>query len=1572
MTAGLLLLLLANTTSHGATVIVSDNYTATTSGTGFALNAGVNTGINPPTTRMTGTAAGGLRYLQTVTTRPAASYDINNNRVRVTADVTIGRYTLSANGSSPFDFGPALGTAYATPANPISYDVKISMRNDATASARFSFGLATVEGDINNMDFAVQMYRANTGDNFYTIQKRIDRGSFNGLTSIDGTGDLNAVMMTTGPGTNNTLVDFLIRVTDAGAESGVDYHSRIQVSLNNGSTWVYDTATDAALPNGFRFDATGRFIAFDQAGNTTGSVYYDAFSINWNSGPRTWSGAGANGNWSNATNWGGATPINGSALTFSGTARLINTNDLTGLQSPWLKFSAGGFALWGNAVTLSSALTNTTGNNTINAGITLSGPLNLQSEAGTLTLAGGITAGANQLSVNGAGNTTVSSAITGSGGVTKDGAGTLSFSGSTANTYLGSTLVNAGTLSLAKSPGINAVPGNVTVGDGSGSDVLLLNAANQIPDTAIVTLSSSGVFDLNGFDETVASVSSSGSASQVALGAATFTTGDANPSTFAGTITGAGNIVKQGAGTLTLIGASTFSGTATINAGAVNIQNATALGSTGSTIVNSGAALEIQGGISISGEALTLNGSGTTSSGALRNVSGNNSWSGALNLGSATRIHSDTGTLTIGGALTGAQGLTIGGAGNTTISSAITSGSLTKEGTGLLQLSGPSANSYSGATIINSGTLSLAKTANIDAISTSVTIGDGLGGAGADVLRLNAADQIPDAATVTITASGIFDLNGFSETVAAISSSTAASQIALGAATLTIDSPTASTFAGAISGTGSLLKRGLGTLTLSGANSYSGTTTVDVGKLAVGAGGSIASSTTYAISSGATIDVSAIVFAVDNGETLACKSSTGDADLIGDVTLSSGADFSTQASGTAGTSGKLAITGNLTLNTNTVNINVVGGPLDVGTYSLISFTGTRVGSFATTPNITGSGLGTGLAAKIVQSSGFISLNVYNPTAANTLFKVMTYNMHFGTDSNGVVDTTDTANFIVNQNVDLVALNEVARNMPRVNGRDLIAELSAKTGMAYVFSNNDTSLTGNDQFGNAILSRFPILFRDHRLLPRVGSNEQRGWLKAIVDVKGKFVSFWVSHLDFHADDTERLMAVTNFNTWVGDEVFPTILCGDFNETPDKNVHPKMETKWDDIWSVSGDGTLGRTVPCPGPLTARIDYIWKQQGAPLISTNTVVDYNLEESDHFPIRSKFILTITTNHASGFYLRFDEGSGTNVTDSVGGLKGTMGTGAPVWSTNAPSGMAGDFSLFFNGSKTLTIPDTKQIIGTNGVNDSYTLQAWVKVAVNYAPAQRAIMFQYDRRPGFSFSINTNRTLHTTAFKVLDIPSGATLPNDGQWHHVAVVHTDGANMKFYIDATLAATVAYTNGSGYRTSSAITIGSDPDGANPFTGYLARVKFDSRALTASQLDYPAVPPAQRSSAPEAGPDFSTWQSDNGITDASGDDDSDGQSNYAEFVAGTNPNDSNSALRITQAKADAGKSVLTWTSVGGKRYRVQYTDDLVKPFSDLVRDAATETAPASRGIEGTQSFTDTESTNTARYYRVKVIAN
>jgi autotransporter-associated beta strand protein len=117
--------------------------------------------------------------------------------------------------------------------------------------------------------------------------------------------------------------------------------------------------------------------------------------------------------------------------------------------------------------------------------------------------------------------------------------------------------------------------------------------------------------------------------------------------------------------------------------------------------------LQLQGAVAIGVEALTLNGSGVSNDGALRNVSGNNSWAGAVTLGSAATIASDADTLSLNGAIdNNGHALTVAGAGNTTVGAAISgTGGLTKEGAGTLTLN--AASSFAGNITIIEGTLLL-------------------------------------------------------------------------------------------------------------------------------------------------------------------------------------------------------------------------------------------------------------------------------------------------------------------------------------------------------------------------------------------------------------------------------------------------------------------------------------------------------------------------------------------------------------------------------------------------------------------------------------------------------------------------------------------------------------------------------------------------------------------------------------------------------------------------------------------------------------------------------------------------
>ncbi len=115
---------------------------------------------------------------------------------------------------------------------------------------------------------------------------------------------------------------------------------------------------------------------------------------------------------------------------------------------------------------------------------------------------------------------------------------------------------------------------------------------------------------------------------------------------------------------------------------------------------------------------------------------------------------------------------------------------------------------------------------------------------------------------------------------------------------------------------------------------------------------------------------------------------------------------------------------------------------------------------------------------------------------------------------------------------------------------------------------------------------------------------------------------------------------------------------------------------------------------------------------------------------------------------------------------------------------------------------------------------------------------------------------------------------------------------------------------------------------------------------------------------------WETRYGITDANADNDGDGQSNLAEYIANTNPNDAESALKILDGQYETdGHFTLTWSSVGGTRYRVQSSESLDGTFTDIERAEENEIDSKPFGEASTQSFTDTL-TNGSRFYRVKVV--
>lgn len=381
----------------------------------------------------------------------------------------------------------------------------------------------------------------------------------------------------------------------------------------------------------------------------------------------------------------------------------------------------------------------------------------------------------------------LSGVISGTGGVIKasSGSGTVRYSGASANTYTGTTTVDAGTLELAKSAGIDAIAGDLVIGDGSGTDTVRTFASNLIDNSSDLTMNEGAVLDLQAFIEAVGSATMTGAtvdgtattfnpqgsltvnASAVSstinkdLAVSVPTTinvanGSASTDLLInGVIFGAGGFTKTGEGQLRLAGVNTYSGLTVVAAGLLTINDAAGLGSTAAgTVVSNGASLAIGATVAIGTEPLTLNGLGSAThvTGALYSFNGPNSWAGPIMLASDSIIDVLNSTFDLSGVISGPGGFT-------------------KVGTGTLTLAGTSDNTYTGNTFVNEGILQLAKTGFFWAVANgTLTIGDGVGGINADVVRYTgtSTSEINAAVPIIINASGLLDLNGHSDDVGAL------------------------------------------------------------------------------------------------------------------------------------------------------------------------------------------------------------------------------------------------------------------------------------------------------------------------------------------------------------------------------------------------------------------------------------------------------------------------------------------------------------------------------------------------------------------------------------------------------------------------------------------------------------------------------------------------------------------------------------------------------------------------------------------------------------------------------------
>ncbi|WP_041782266.1 autotransporter domain-containing protein [Ancylobacter novellus] len=650
----------------------------------------------------------------------------------------------------------------------------------------------------------------------------------------------------------------------------------------------------------------------------------------------------------------------GGALAPTGMADLWaeGTRTTATLATPII--GTGGIVKIGAGTIVLTANNTYTGGTVINAGtLSVSADNNLGAATGGVAFDGGtlgntaaFTTG-RAITLNGGGGTlrttadlTASGVISGAGALTKTGAGTLTLTGT--NSYTGGTTINSGTLQI----GDGGTSGSI-VGDVVNNGVLAFNLSNTLAFAGVI--SGSGALQQNGTGITILT------------GASTYS---GATSVNAGTLNIAGSI---GAGAVSVANGATLTGTGSIG-GAVTVQNGgTLAGASGATLGMGALALNTTSNVNV-----VLGAPG----GTLFDVAGDVTLDGTLDITGTADLGTGVyhlieygGSLTDNGLALGSVPLDFTTAINTATAQQVNltvyadptktqfwqggstpvggSGTWNAANTNWLNADGSMSTLWGGVQGIFHGTPGIVTVEGTQAFKSLEFVVDGyslVAGSGGALAPTGMADLWAEGTRTTATLAipivgtgGIVKIGAGTIVLAADNSYTGGTVIKAGTlqlgnggtsgwilgdvlnnGVLAFDRSDDVTFAGVVSGTGALAKIGDGSLTLTGANAYTGGTTIGAGTLQIGDGGTSGSIAGDVVNNG--------VLAIDLSTTLTL-----------DGAISGNGALQQNGTGTTILTGASTYTGSTTVSSGALIVNGSIGAsslLTVDAGSLIGGTGT--------------------------------------------------------------------------------------------------------------------------------------------------------------------------------------------------------------------------------------------------------------------------------------------------------------------------------------------------------------------------------------------------------------------------------------------------------------------------------------------------------------------------------------------------------------------------------------------------------------------------------------------------------
>jgi autotransporter-associated beta strand protein len=720
----------------------------------------------------------------------------------------------------------------------------LSGNNTYTGATTISAGTLAVSGNIASSGLVINsggiISPGTSGavDTFGTSSITINGGGYNWtLSSANGSaGTAYDQITSTGALTSSGLLTVYAYGTPGDWDNAANY------------SWDIFSANSVSgfSAGNFALDFTNFGIA---AGNRTGTFSFSnpsggiiRLTYTASSGP-VWTGGA--GNWSTGFT---TAPTDGATIAFSGAGGTATNNISTGTLTTVgdIEFRSGA-----GAYTLASD----TGSAGASGGtaLTVNGSI-INDSTATQTLNTDLAFAATRTIAANTGNITIGGAISGAGGLTKNGSNKLTLTA--ANTYTGDTTINTGTLQI----GEGSTTGSLSASTAITNDANLvfnrlndLTVSNTIGGTGNLTKSGAGTLTLSGNNTYSGATTVTAGTLEIGAGGrlgggsyagaitnnANFIYSGTNNQTLTGVISGTGALTQNAASTLTLSNAATaYSGPTTISAGTLSLNFAsTTAAFASSTTVNAGATLRYA---PTANSLITSSAAAVDLQGALvYNPSGNfyHVMNASVTANAPSTIQLSAGGITsaglfLDGGLKGSANVTVtsntNGVGlvlrtaNSTYSGTLTvnGNASTTSGTG------------SGLMIGNYGSAPALSNANLT-INGTLELGNALTGMGW-------SGQSVNGTTVSINA-----LNGTGVVVGNMK--TAASTRTLSVGNNNGSGDFSGVIANGSNNTLGFTKNGSGTQTLSGANTYTGTTTINAGTLQIGNGTTGSLSTSSAV-----------------------------------------------------------------------------------------------------------------------------------------------------------------------------------------------------------------------------------------------------------------------------------------------------------------------------------------------------------------------------------------------------------------------------------------------------------------------------------------------------------------------------------------------------------------------------------------------------------------------------------------------------------------------------------------------------------------------------------------------------